>query len=283
MELKTIKFEIHKLRGELPCNVKTMCLTPSQASRDSKTTSNFLGALGLNSEPLTQPPERKDESPADWPEFTFVWPRMVGTDQERTDQELEVISYEPVVEYLKTCGFVAHTIANGQFLSDQLLFDVDIYTLRKFDPVKNRGQSVSKIHFCRGRSDIAVLSRDFIGEGQPKIQKRMVKFVIEIKTPQTMGTSKSARPCWREAAIQLVGLNVENSWRSPPVVMSNLKNVHYVVYLARVDETQEAFGFQIITQSCGTFPAAITFANKVAEQASISSHFSRAPTPDSSE
>jgi hypothetical protein len=272
---RKVAFDLHLLRQELPVGVKTLYLTPSKASQDPKTTRDLLERLGINIEPLNIEMRLMDECPQEWPAFGFVWGETEGG-----DKELENSSYVPTVEYLKSCGFVAYNIANGQHLPDSLLFESDVYTLRKLDPTMNRSQQVYKIHIVSGRSDIAILTQDYIARGQPKIAKWMIKFVIEIKTTQAMRKSISIKPCWREACIQLIGLNVENDNRSPPVVMTNLKDVHYVIYLERVDQSIEEFGFQIQMQPCSSFQAAIAFASLLADRDSISAHFCRAPTPN---
>lgn len=190
--------------------------------------------------------------------------------------------YAPVVQFLKGLDLVAHTVADGQMLPDKLLFDEEVWTLRSKDPFI-KGQDVKYLRRLRGRTDVVVLTEDF-----PRIHRNdtilrsHVEILIEIKTPLTMGPTDSLY----EGMLQLIGANVSNSLRSPPVVVSNLTGTHYVLFLTRETSAAQPHYYLINQMLCASFGAAINFALSVAKRDSCTEHFcrgtSREPTPDNS-
>lgn len=87
-----------------------------------------------------------------------------------------------------------------------------------------------------------------------------------------------------EAMMQLIGANVQNQFRSPPVVVSNLAQKHYVLYLTRESSSERPHYYVIRQMLCASFGAAIEFALSKAH-VSCSEHFcrprSREPSPPS--
>ena len=154
----------------------------------------------------------------------------------------------------------------------KILYNSEIYTPRKENPLQVRGQRVFHCHRVVGRTDIVALTQD---RNNGEITRSMVKFAVEIKT--TQGLRKSQDGCLFEAQLQLIGLNAFNAIRSPPVVLTNLVGTHHVLYLAY---KQDGWGYVIRRQKCSSFPAAIHFAQQKGSEASISDDFSRPMTPD---
>jgi hypothetical protein len=199
----------------------------------------------------------------------------------RNPEGEEAQSYGPVVEFLRGIKLVAYQVANGENLPDGYLFDEAVYTIRQKDPW-TKGQPVRYIRHLRGRTDIVVLSEDFPRRDRSEyILRSHVKILIEIKTPKTISPTGSLH----EAMMQLIGANVQNGLRSPPVVVSNLTKTHYVLYLTREASDTRPHYYLIHQMYCASFGAAIHFALTIADEA-ISEHFargmSREPTPDNS-
>lgn len=191
-------------------------------------------------------------------------------------------AYAPVVEFLKALDLVAYTVADGEMLPDKLLFDEEVWTLRPNDPFI-KGQHVKYLRRLRGRTDVVVLTEDFPAmHRNDTILRSHVKILIEIKTPSTMGPTGSLH----EAMLQLIGANVSNSLRSPPVVVSNLTGTHYVLFMTREKSEAQPHYYIINQMYCASFGAAIHFALSVAKRDSCTEHFcrgtSREPTPDNS-
>eukprot|EP00038_Savillea_parva_P004923 m.145081 g.145081 ORF g.145081 m.145081 type:complete len:121 (-) comp11615_c0_seq2:72-434(-) len=109
----------------------------------------------------------------------------------------------------------------------------------------------------------------------------MVTVLIEIKTVDGMRGSGSA--CRREAMVQLIGMNAANPHHSPPVVVSNLANTHFVLYLERLPEQKYPYQFVICEAQCSSFAAAVHCALAIAARDPITQDFSRSNTPPTSD
>ncbi len=87
----------------------------------------------------------------------------------------------------------------------------------------------------------------------PVYHKAHVWVAVEIKTVKGLQLADGA---FREAAIQLVGLNTQST---PVVLLTNFARKHYVLYL--------------------TVGSALEFAEDQSVREPISMHFARRPTP----
>ena len=104
----------------------------------------------------------------------------------------------------------------------------------------------------------------------------MIEFAIEIKMVTSMQQSQDG--CLLETQLQMIRLNTFNTLRSPPVVLSNLAKIHYVLYLDY--NQQDKWSYVIKKKQYVTFAAVIHFAAKRAKEVAISSDFSYLMTPD---
>ena len=164
-------------------------------------------------------------------------------------------------------------MSEGQHCVEKILYNSEIYTPRKENPLQFQGQRVFNYHRVAGRTDIVALTQD---RNNGEINRSMVKFAVEIKT--TEGFRKSQDGCLFEAQLQLIGLNAFNVIGSPPVVLTNLARTHQALYLAH---KTDGWGYVIRRRKCSSFPAAIHFAQQKGSEASISDDFSRPMTPES--
>ena len=55
---------------------------------------------------------------------------------------------------------------------------------------------------------------------------------VEVKRKQDMKTPSDVNKCLREAVLQLIGLNVANVYTSPSVILTDLNNSHYVLFIS---------------------------------------------------
>lgn len=282
--LAGLKMELHQVKMEMPSVVVGNIVTPSNASRDSTTMATVLSALSLNVLPtLIELPKMCVDSK--W-KFAFKWgdtaikdtdtkyTEAKDTDIKHIDKALEKTAYPHVLHHLQEWGFHAADVGDGAKLTSngKFLFNQDIYTLRQKDPRENRGQRVYRRHCVRGRSDIAVLNQP----APETILRHMVDFVIEVKT--VAGLSRSRTGCLHEAQVQLIGLNAANHERSPPVVLTDLKNHFTVLHLAL--KSYEPLKYVVYRQECHSFPQAVHLAKQLAKRECQTQDFSRSRSDD---
>jgi len=263
-----MRLEIHGVREALPSVIVGHVITPSQASRIPQVVSTVFDALGLSLTPLvtTEQYQLPTSCGKKW-KFSWQWKSAASID----DRVLERTSYKPVQEFLRSIGLFCLDVSEGQCCVEKLLFNAEVYTKRAQNPFLVRGQDVFLRHRVQGRSDLAVLRAD---NGGDYILRHMVKFVVEIKTPD--GYRQSQTGCMGEAQLQLIGLNAFNTNNSPPVVLSDLAKTHKVLFLDKDDD----WNYSIRVMNCSSFADAIHFANTLSERECISQHFSRPSTPD---
>jgi hypothetical protein len=218
-------------------------LTPSQASGMKDEYDKFLKKLSLNTKPIDKKvptASAANSTPATW---KWGW----------NNQE-ESKSYTPlqahITELLLDRKFGCEIVGNGQRLSGGLLFEEACHSLR-VDPSK-RFQPVRYIRTIRGRTDLVVLDQEVSGI----IGASDVRLAVEVKTQEAM--DKSTDECEREAIIQLIGINANNAYRNPPVLLTNLLRTHKVYHLERVSENP--LRFEVWRYSFHSLDAAVLFA-----------------------
>lgn len=115
-------------------------------------------------------------------------------------------------------------------------------------------------------------SEDPLGKGNNR-------YFIEIKREEDFVLEDSLR----EAVLQLIGGNASNSFHSPPVLLTNLARMHFVLYITLVSDPTEALRFKLNVIKMPTFGVAIAFLEeRTAEMKSVTLHLGRKPTPSSS-
>lgn len=178
--------------------------------------------------------------------FTFSW----SGGEEKS-------SYIPVHKYLCDIGLEATLINNGQGLPDGFLFKQYLYMTRTIDPnlVKN-AQEQDRFLPCIGRiqglSDVAVWKRNTTLDG---VGSSNFSFFIEIKLVDDLRNSRDR--CFRETILQLVGVNARNSNSSPPIILTNLAETHFILYLEADDSA--LFRFNIRVLRCKRFDIAVQY------------------------
>ena len=216
--IKGLGLSIHAIQEQLPSVIVGHVITPSTASRDRQVSAKVFEAVGLPLRPAEDSGEYALPKPLAnnrlW-KFDFTWSTN-GND----DRALERTSYAPVLRFLRSLDILAEDVSEGQHCVEKILYNSEIYTPRKENPLQFQGQRVFNYHRVAGRTDIVALTQD---RNNGEINRSMVKFAVEIKT--TEGFRKSQDGCLFEAQLQLIGLNAFNVIGSPPVVLTNLARI----------------------------------------------------------
>jgi len=182
----------------------------------------------------------------------------------------ENVGYEPMRQYLTSCGFISRNVANGMNL-----YDFDVFSLRDrvVDALTLRNENRIPIHkfHIHGKTDIVVLDEDILNRGA-------IKFAIEIKTVANMDTDAKTNQALREAFLQLVGFNVQNSYKSPAVVLTNMNQKHYVLYLD-IHGDPEAFRFALKIHKSSELKRILHLANQIGSRPSFTGRLGKELTP----
>lgn len=82
--------------------------------------------------------------------------------------------------------------------------------------------------------------------------------------------------------MQLIGLCGDNALRTPVMLLTDLVDYFYAVYLIASD-MERPTSFEIVIQRCSSIQAALNFAIPLAERPCLSFNYGRANTPTSSD
>ena len=141
------------------------------------------------------------------------------------------------------------------------------YALRK------AGFTVPRLSFIlRGRSDLVKLRKD-----ETVMIPEMVEFAVEIKPKYDFDEKDFSDSAFREAALQVIGLNAGNDRCSPAVILTNLVGRHYVLFIERCSE----LNYTLEVESYTTLSHACQRASFVGLRRCVTADFGRAPTPGS--
>jgi len=145
----------------------------------------------------------------------------------------EAASYGELRSFLEKHGFDTVIIGNGEGLPNRLLFSTYANSMRQ-QVLNVKGQAVYTGMRVYGRTDLVILdNRGRRGE----VSRQRVKLGIEVKPADKIGRCDDAKnPASREAATQLIGLNINNMYNVPPVLLTNLQKIHWVFYISDHEE-----------------------------------------------
>ena len=163
-------------------------------------------------------------------------------------------------------------VADGQQLPCSLLYDVFVYSKRNSISHRRRdlrttGDELSYLFNLSGRTDIVVLL-----PGKINVSRMNTRYAIQIKTK--MPDSSEAL---REAYLQLVGLSVENGCTSPPVLLTDLNNTHYILYFELPDRVKRKFKLRI--EQHPTLILSIRRCRVLARRLCVTANFGYTPSP----
>ncbi len=259
----------HQLINRLPDATITINLTPTNASISTKDSLYNQAMTSLDIAIPVQSDSIYECSLLDNNfEFKWNWRRVDEKD-----------SYEPFNAELEK-HYPSYIVSNGQHLWYGNLFNEEFWALRKMEHEK-----VLLLGRVHGRTDLVVLSAPLISTNS-YITRNMVKFGIEIKMHSQIDTPSGLASGIRETVTQLLGLNVGNIINSPSMILTDLTQLHFCVYL--VLEQQMPLKFSIKLQKCLNLASALHLAGLKCDQVlengrPICYNFARKPTPPSSE
>ena len=166
-------------------------------------------------------------------------------------------------------------VGNGQALPHALLFNVDVYTTRKKIFIRSAERRKSglepKLVFnLSGRSDLVALL-----PGKSNVSRMNIRYVIEVKI-----SGFKINEALNEAYLQLVGLSVNNMNTSPPVILTDLNEEHYVLCLELGDPL--ALKFKLCIHQFPSLVMCIQRCRALASRPCITARFGSPPTRASS-
>lgn len=198
-------------------------------------------------------------------DFTFRW-----------EGQLESASYEPLLKHLLEHGICAVKIGEGQGLPGALLYHEELWTLKRntslrSEDLRKTGEEPIFKYILQGRTDL-VRKRD----GADPLGKSNNRYYIEIKRVEDFVEEDSLR----ESVLQLIGGNASNSFHSPPVLLTNLAKMHYVLYISLVGDPTVELRFKLNVVRMPSFGVALAFVEELTtEMKSVTLHLGRKPTP----
>jgi hypothetical protein len=115
-------------------------------------------------------------------------------------------------------------VANGQTLPNGLLFNVHVYTLRenifvRGDELRKTESEPKHVFTLSGRTDLIVLKA-----GTTNALRMNTRYVIAVKVK-----GFKVNEGLKEAYLQLLGMNIDNNNTSPPALLTDLCDKHYVL------------------------------------------------------
>ena len=273
-EIHSIALSQHVLNERLP-KVLDVYITPSEykKSEHKETFLEIMEILGLGRESMALKIKNfEGHIPAQSENFDFTFRWKKG--------QAEKDSYIPLVEHISTkCHLEAVVVGDGQSLPSGLLYHQEIWTLKRnlsissADLRKTSEESLLK-YVIQGRTDIVRIWDSTVALG-----RRNNRYFIAIKRTEDFAVEDSLR----EACLQLIGGNVANTFQSPPVLLTNLANSHFVLYISQVGDPMENLAFHLHVIKMPSFGTALAYVEEhTASRRSVTMHFGRRPTPPTS-
>jgi hypothetical protein len=271
-EIHTINLRQHVMNEKLP-KITEVLITPSEykKSMHNQTFLDLMGIFGFSRTHIAKqivvydgaPPSRSAEL-----DYTFRW-----------DGQEEFASYEPLLQHLRDHGICAVRVDKGQDLPDSLLYDEEFWTLKRNTSLRSKDlrkaseETIFK-YTLRGLTDLVRKN-----DAAYPLGNSNNRYFIEIKRVKDFVLEDSLR----EAVLQLIGGNVSNSFHSPPVLLTNLAEMHFVLYITLAGDPRVKLSFNLNVVQMPSFGVALAFVEEyTAEMRSVTLHLGRKPTPLSS-
>ena len=248
MSMNSMGLTLHTIKERLPATINLLSITPSAAPANKSY--EFSQVLNYLHTTVEQPSlEVLEATGGDFAGFCWAWTWSRGQD--------ESDSCEPFCNAFNALyggKYTATNIANGQeLMTGQLLFDVQLHSIRKYDPVTRRkiAPVILRAH-VHGRIDI-VISEGSVGLFG--ISRNEVIIGIQV----TQESCSSYESSCRKAVVQLIGLCGDNLNRTPSVILTDFTTLFHVFYL-RSDGARHS-KYSIGIQQCSSIAAALYFAH----------------------
>jgi hypothetical protein len=260
--MESIEISQHRMEQRLPEVMETI-ITPSSFARSDRGNvfTQILGLCGFGLSKL------KDRVQNDLTQLEFT---RFGdfTFQFKFGDKLEKDSYELLENHLKSKGIHVENVSDGEGLIGRILFNEEIWTLKKNIFEKTKEPRLLKF-IIRGRTDFVRLF-----EPNGIIDKRNIRYFIEVKK----GPIEEAE--LREAFYQLLGGNIANSYHSPPVFLTNLQGGYFVMFITLENNQNEVSRYHLNIFNFLSFDDAVNYLESSTHiMSSCTYDFLRKPTP----
>ena len=271
-EVHALSLRQHVMNEKLP-KIIDIRITPSEYKKSTHKEAflDVMGTVGFGRLNMSQRVEVFKDTIEKSTEFDYCHKWVKG--------QPESSSYNSLVGHLTKCGIFVVCVDSGQGLPDGLLYYEEIWTLKKNISLRSEElrkigeQSVFKYTIC-GRTDLVIVryKDDALGKSNNR-------YFVEIKRPEDFNEEGSLR----EAALQLIGGNIANSFHSPPVVLTDLAKEHFVLFVKLDGDPMVELKFQLKILKMPNFGTAIAYVEKETTTfKSVTLHFGRKPTPPTS-
>ena len=226
------------IRAEFSGNERTIVIdcdiTPSEACKTNKTSlyNEVLAALGLeqrNAEDCTY-------NNSFFAPFIFPW---TGVVHERE-------SYASVKAYLAKHSVSSHITGDGLKCQNGYLFSKEIYSIRPYAGAHSAELDPNVIPVLKynihGTPDLIAVTES---ANPTYYLSHNALYAFEIKTVSAMSTSDGEAAALREGVLNLIGMNVNNSFASPAIIVSNLNGKNFVLCICMTAENPLAYCIEI--------------------------------------
>jgi len=282
-EIKSMLFDMHlKLNNiEAATGFQVTEITPSSAckSSNSKHFEALTTGLGFQIGKLADKVLDFEEHPQiDWKNFVFHWNAKRASDGAPATKEED--SYKPLVKYLQNVSNLkAFVVASGDHLYNGRLFEQDVHTLKEDISVssfelRKTGAQPRKIITIKGRTDVVII------DPNQDLCRSSVLIAIEVKPGKF--TDFTLEAGLREIFVQLIGLNTANPFHSPAVLLTNLVESHYLMFLEATGNLPR-LKFKLKILKFSQLNHSLAHALKLSQRDCITKHFGAPPTPQTSE
>mmetsp|Transcript_19481 Transcript_19481/g.26759 ORF Transcript_19481/g.26759 Transcript_19481/m.26759 type:complete len:298 (+) Transcript_19481:246-1139(+) len=189
---------------------------------------------------------------------------------------LERHSYPSFQAYLKNeWNINAIVVAEGERFAGYELIESVIFTLppqsRDYTNVFNiHGRETSIRFLIKGNTDLAVFNEGGV------LSCTDLLWAMVVKREISFFTKADINQALREGVLQLIGMNADNQYSSPSVIVTSFMHQHYILYLDRERVQQLNFRYHLRVRKTVSLVAAIAFVQE-RSKLSISGHFASPP------
>lgn len=207
----------------------------------------LLTALGLTIEPPIDVQLKVDQSD-EANDFLYNW--------KPSDKEID--SYPFVCKYLlEKFSIFSGAVGNGENCLLGKLYNEQVFSLRPYAGAHDSDSALGdKVVFrfqLSGRPDIIAFK-----EMSVPYHRGIVTFAIEIKRTGDMKSQAKLTSALKEAETHLIGLNVANTFSSPPLLLTNLNMLNYVMWVKQ-GSSVEKLAYSIVQRKFVNIFHAVSF------------------------
>lgn len=222
-KLKSVRFGLKFLSDAFPPNFTA--INPSVDCNTMKSTKyrGLMRALSLREEDDRMKVADELVLQSTISNWHFVW----------SESMMESVSYPRFQEYLEDFWGInayATVVAEEERFANHLLFVSDIFTLRPHLGAHSAALKIEGIEpqfrfRIKGQTDIAVFNKG------GAITCSELLWAVEVKPKKKFTATADINRTLREGVLQLIGMNADNRYTSPSVIVTAFMRQHYILYL----------------------------------------------------